>query len=359
LLRVMGIGLFVVSSYWGAWTLGWLVARVRGGIDDEARQDFKGLCWTCSLAMLVPALVVLLLGGLPTLGLAAAAILVPLAAYATTLLNPKKLPPIYARALARMKFGKYTEAEWEIIHELERCEDDFDGWMMLAELYANHFHDLAEAEQTVLGICEQPGVTPSQLAVALHKLADWHLKQGGDPVAARRALQLICDRLPGSHLAHMARLRMNQLPASAAELRAHQSPRPLPLPALGDSLDIEPPPIAAPQEEAVAAANACVSTLNQNPNNIPVRERLAHLFAEQLNQPDLGIQQLDLLLNVPGQPESKRAEWLAAIAAWHIKYRHDPDTARPLLERIVQEFPRTPQALAAQRRMQLLDRQAG
>jgi len=45
-------------------------------------------------------------------------------------------------------------------------------------------------------------------------------------------------------------------------------------------------------------------------------------------------------------------------AAWHIKYRQDFDTGRKILERLLQEFPHTPQALAARRRIQLLDRQA-
>jgi hypothetical protein len=356
-LRAFGLGFFIVSSYWAVGTLGWVLAQVHAGIEEEPRKDFKALCWTCSLAMVAPALIILLLGGLPTLGLAAAAILVPLAGYAPVMLNPKKLPPIYARALARMKFGRYSEAEWEIIHELERCEDDFEGWMMLADLYANQFHDLGEAEQTIRGLCEQPTVTPSQLSVALHKLADWQLKQGGDPVAARRALQIICDRLPGSHLARMAHLRMNQLPSSAMELREQQSPRALPLPALGDSLDAGLLPASPPleREDALAAANACVGTLKQNPNNIPARERLARLFAERLNQVDLGIEQINLLLNMPEEPQSKRAEWLGLIAAWQIKYRHDSAAARILLERIMNEFPQTPQALAARRRIQLLD----
>src|SRR5205823_4090341 len=121
------------------------------------------------------------------------------------------------RAIAKMKFGKYTEAEWEIIRELEKSEDDFEGWMMMAELYANHFHDLAEAEQTILEICDQPRTTLPQLSIALHRLADWHLKLACDPDAARRALQMICDRARGTHLARMAQLRLQQLPATAEE----------------------------------------------------------------------------------------------------------------------------------------------
>src|SRR6266850_3029227 len=237
LLRALAAGLFIVSSYWTAVTLGWSLARASTGLEGEPRASFKALCWTCLIGMSLPALIIVLLGGWPTIGLAATAILVPMAAIAPGILLPHKMPPMYARAVAKMKFGKYTEAEWEIIRELERCEDDFEGWMMMAELYANHFHDLAEAEQTVLEICDQPKTTTSQLSIALHRLADWHLKFAGDPDAARRALQIICDRLGGTHLAHMAQLRINQLPATADELHEQHSPRPIPLPALGDNLD--------------------------------------------------------------------------------------------------------------------------
>jgi hypothetical protein len=231
--------------------------------------------------------------------------------------------------------------------------------MMLASLYANNFHDLPEAEHTVHEICEQPKTTPSQLSVALHQLSNWHL-QAGDPAAARRDLQLICDRLPGSHLAHMAQLRINQLPASAAELRQQQSGAPIPLPALGDALD---EPSAHPESEmdrqqAAEEANACVEILKGDPNNVHARERLARLFAERLDQPDLGIEQVTLLLDLPDQPDLRRADWLGLIAAWHIRYRHDSAAGRKVIERLIREFPRSPQAFAAHRRIQLLDRES-
>src|SRR5262249_26080226 len=156
--------------------------------------------------------------------------------------------------------GKYSEAEWEIIRELEKCEDDFEGWLMLAELYANNYRDIHEAERTIMEICDQPTLTPSQLSIALHRLADWQLKIGSDPDAARRSLQIVVDRLRGSHLARMAQLRMNQLPQSKEELREQEQARPIPLPALGDKLEAagmsEEPKME--RHQAAAQANACV-----------------------------------------------------------------------------------------------------
>lgn len=355
-LRALAVGFFVISTYWTSVTLSWFLIEAAAGAEGHARAQFKALCLTCFIAMIVPALVLWFFGGWPLFGLAGIAMLAPMAGYGSNILQLKKAPPIYARAIARMKFGKYSEAEMEIIQELEKCEDDFDGWLMLAGLYANQFNDLAEAEKTILEICEHPKTTPSQLSIALHQLANWHLQRGGNPAAARRALQLICTRLPGTHLAHMAQLRINQLPASVKELRQQQSGAPIPLPALGDSIDQAPPIESGLQRhEAAEAANACVETLSRDPNNTSARERLARLFAEHLGQPDLGIEQANLLLDLPDQPEARRAEWLSLIAAWHIRYRHDTNAAREMLERLVREFPQTPQALAARRRLQLMD----
>ena len=265
---------------------------------------------------------------------------------------------MYSRAIARMKFGKYAEAEWEIIRELENCEDDFEGWMMMADLYANHFQDLAEAEQTILEICDQPKVTLPQVSIALHRLADWHLKLAGDPDAAGRALQMLCDRCRGTHLAHMAQLRINQLPATREELREQQAAQAIPMPALGDQFDQNPQPESAlDRRKAATLANQCVEKLTRNPNDALARQKLARLFAEHLDRVDLGLEQLRLLLEMPGQPESLRAEWLSLMAAWHLKYRQDEPAARDALERVLRDFPHTPQALAARRRLQLMEAQ--
>ena len=356
-LNVVAIGLFVISSVWATVTLALALRETAVRAEGETRVQFKGLCLTCLIAMVVPALIMLYFGGWWLLGLAGIAVLAPMAGYGASLLHTKPMPPIYARAIARINFGKYPEAEREIIRELEKCENDFNGWMMLADLYANQFNDLPEAEQSILEICDQPHTTPSQLSIALHRLADWQLRRAGDPAAARRALQIICDRLPRTHLAHMAQLRMNQLPGSAAELRQQQTAAPIPLPALSDALDEEPAPTqpGGERHKAAESANACVETLKRDPNNVPARERLARLFAEQLDQPDRGIEQVTLLLDMPDQPDARRAEWLSLVAAWHIKHRQDTDAGRKTLDRLIREFPQSPQAFAARRRLRLLD----
>ena len=358
-LRVVASGLFVVASYWAAVTLAWALYDAGRAAEGDELAQFKALCTTCFIALILPALLVAYLGGWPLAGLAAFVVLAPMAGYSKSALHRAKVAPMYARAVARMKFGKYSEAEWEIIHELEKSQDDFEGWLMLATLYANHFHDLKEAEQTILEICEQPKTTPSQLAVALHQLAEWHLR-AGHPDAARRTLQMIGHRLPNSHLAHMAQLRINQIPASAIQLQQQKAAAVVHMPALSDALDEEPSADESPLERHKAAedANACVEILKADPNDIPCRERLARLLAERLDQPEAGIEQVLLLLDLPDQPDPRRAEWIGMIAAWHIRYRQDTEAGRMFLNRLLQEYPHAPQALFARRRLQLLDQQS-
>ena len=358
-LRYFAHGMFITGSYWLALTLAWALARLAPTLAEQPRAKFQSLAWIAFLGLILPALGLVYVAGLPVLGFAVSIVLLPIAGYAPEVIRPPIRSPLYARAIAKIKFGKYAEAEWEIISELEKCQDDFDGWMMMAELYANHFHDLGEAEQTILDICDQPKVTPSQISIALHKLAEWHLSMADDPDAARRCLQMIRDRCPGSHLARMAQLRMNQLPHSAQELRDQRGAKPIPLPALGERFDETPPPPDAGIERHKAAESAkdCVRMLEKDPDYVPAREKLARLLAEHLGQPEPAIEQLTLLLEMNGQPEAQRAEWLSLMAAWHFKYRHDLATGFRLLERVTREFPNTPQALAALHRLRLRDQE--
>jgi hypothetical protein len=129
------------------------------------------------------------------------------------------------------------------------------------------------------------------------------------------------------------------------------------LPALNASL--EKPALAASEgidrKQAAARAAECVEKLNQNPNDLPAREQLARLLAESLAKPELGIEQLQLLLTIKDAPEAKAVEWLALQAAWQIKYQQDPQSGRRTLERLIEAYPQSPQAFAARRHLSLMD----
>jgi tetratricopeptide (TPR) repeat protein len=352
-------GLLVIGTYWAAVTFGWLIALTAPRLESPRDLTHTGIVWCVLLSPVVWATV--RFGGWEWAGFAALVWLIPVAHFALSLqAEAEKVMPSYSRAVAKMKFGKYNEAEIEVIRELEDFEEDFDGWMMLAELYANHFHDLAEAERTIRGLASQPGTNATQFAIAFHRLADWHLKPGDDPVAARRALEEICKKMPGTHLDKMARLRINQLPATAKELREQRKGRAIRLPppvrSLGELVAAAKAPVS--DEKALARANQCVELLRRDPNDVPVREELAKIFAEQLGKIDLALEQMELIIGMAEQPPEKIAECLSSMAAWEMNFRHDREAARKYLDRLVQEHSRTPQAFEAQRQIHLMDMEA-
>jgi hypothetical protein len=354
-LRVMAGGIIIVSTYWLAVTLGWTMFQISRGLEKEVWSNFRALCLTSLAGMALPSGFLIFVGGWHMLGLALSSVMLPILGYSPSVLNRVKRKPMYSAAIARMKFGKYAQAEKEIIRQLENAENDFDGWMMLAELYANQFNDLNEAEQMIVEICDQPKVTPSQLSIALHKLADWHLKIGSDPDAARRALQVITLRLPGSHLARMAELRSRQIPNTVEELREQGVARPVPMPGLSDNLgEATGTETVGDTKQAAKTANQLIERLTRDPNDVFTRERLARIMVEQLGKVDGGIEQIELLLGMADQPDVKRADWLGLIAAWYLKFKQNELMARGYMERLIREYPGYPQALAAQRRINLM-----
>jgi hypothetical protein len=346
------IGLFVIGSYWAAVTSAWLLAALAR--QTEHRHEFKRcvLLWSAFLAP-VAALMTRAFGW-QFAGVGGTLWFLPIVQRVLSLQPEQKVRPVYSQAIAKLHFDKHEEAEAAVLEELEKCEDDFEGWLLLAELYANHFQDLAGAEDIIRQTCDHPNTNPSQVAVAFHRLADWHLHLANDPSAARRALWEICRRHPKSHLDRMARLRLDQIPSSKEEWIEGRTPKPISLPVhLDGSSNSATTPLT--REDALARAKQCVERLKKNPDDIAQREDLARLFVEQLDVVDSGLEQLELLLAMPNPPEKKAAQWLSLMAAWQLKYKQDQPFARKLLERLVRHYPKTPQAFAAQSRLNLMD----
>ncbi len=352
LLGQITLAALVIVSFWAVLTLGWflqsLFRRARNTDDLVIAAVFwlpvlPALEWLCWKSF-----------GWGGIGTGLFFWIFPLTHYILNIAEVRPPPPTYSQAIAKMKFGKYSDAEMAIIAQLERCETDFDGWMMLADLYANQFHDVAEAERTICELCDEPATTLPQVSIALHRLADWQLHLRHDPAAARRVLEEICRRMPGTHLAMMARHRIGQLPQSPKELEAQQKPRTVILPAWSEELDSAKPAAEMSKETALAQANRLVEQLKQDPNDIMAREKLARVFAGPLGQVQLAVEQIELLLEMPGQSATKTAEWLGLMASWLIDLQGESEAAQNILERLIHEFPQTPQAFAAQRRLSFM-----
>jgi hypothetical protein len=205
-------------------------------------------------------------------------------------------------------------------------------------------------------MCRDPIITEVEASVACHKLADWQMEIGMNPAAARAALDLLIQRAPGSHVAHMAELRLKQMPRTREDLLELRSRKPIRLPALREHFSA---PIAdtsaSSKQEATIEANRMSDRLRENPNDFNARERLAILLAEKLGQVNVGIEQLRLMINMPEANAEQAAKWVAQIATWERHFNKNESKFRTLLAEILRLYPKTTSALSAQRQLRLIE----
>lgn len=346
-----------ITAVWAAFSFTWLT--VLAMLLVRSRKDWAMQAGIWALILSPLAALTMWIGEWDGIPYAMLVITAPAVHISLDQLDSQIQPkPEYHRAIARLKRGHYGAAEEEIIGQLEKFEDDIEGWFMLADMYANQFNELAEADRTIRELCNQPNIPPARVTLALHKLADWHLTLGDNPIAAKSALNEIITRYPGSHFARMASQRIEQLPASAEELRESRAPKPLKLPSLSAENDAH----SAEQNshspaDARKRAQQLVERLTRDPNLAEPREELARLFAGPLRQPQQAIDQLSLLVELVEASPNRKAEWLATIAKLQLQNSNGIPEGRRTLARIQTEFPGTPQARAAKRRIELLDQQ--
>jgi hypothetical protein len=156
----------------------------------------------------------------------------------------------------------------------------------------------------------------------------------------------------------MAGQRLRQLPVDREELQERRQARRIPLPSLKDPLDDALAPVGAGSgavATAVARANRLVEKLQRDPGEVQAREELARLLVERLDRVQEGMEQIRQLLAWSDRPVERVPEWLALLAAWHLRQGSDKESARPYLEALVREHPDAPQALAARRRLTVMD----
>ena len=131
-LELLFPALPLVASCWAAATLAWLVAQLVLHTDSRTEILGAGIFW--GLALLPVAAFILYLFGWSGVGVALMVLLLPVLRDLLALGTPRRLAPVYERALEKLKRGEPSAAEMEIIRQLERREDDFKGWMLLAEI---------------------------------------------------------------------------------------------------------------------------------------------------------------------------------------------------------------------------------
>ena len=268
--------------------------------------------------------------------------------------EPPAPEPFYSVAIGRRKQGKFKEAIYEIQQQLERFPTDVTGQMMLADIQADDLKDIPAAQLIIDRLCAQPGHSAPQIANAFNALADWHLKVQ-DVDAARAALEQIPVRLPDTDQARSAAQRIAHLASKETLLAAHEH-RPIAMRAGIKDIGLLKDPMAVLRPEANPAevAGQLVKHLEQHPADNEAREKLAVIYAEHYQRPDMAIEQLEQLVAAPNQPGKEVARWLNVMADIQLRNGADYDTIHATLQRVIDRFPELAAAQMAQQRIDLL-----
>jgi hypothetical protein len=268
---------------------------------------------------------------------------------------PQEPRPAYSIALARKNQGRYVEAVRDIRRQLDSFPTDLEGHLLLAEILAEHLHDLPGADLAIKRWVAQPGHAPKNITFALYSLADWHLRFGQDREAARECLQKVSDLLPGTEYAlgaaqRIAHLGSAEMLLSPSERKKFLVPEGAKYPGLLQALDSARVPQADPERMAADYAKH----LEEHPLDTETREKLAVLYATHYGRLDLATEELEQMIAEPNLPAKRVIHWLNLLADLQIKCSADYETVRQTLQRIIDRFPDIAGADLARTRLAIL-----
>lgn len=249
--------------------------------------------------------------------------------------------PFYAQAEARRMTGDIPGAIAAVRAELEKFPQDFDGRMRLASLLAEDSEDLAGALAVIEDTLQLKSLSAGQVAYALNTAADWNLKFARNSAAARQCVERITALLPGTDAALHAQQRLANL-APQEMLEREDNRQPIAIPEFERKLGLRRKKPVAPEKPDINAEERRLrDRLARSPNDWVAREELARLYVEQFEFFDRGVQELEVLINTPGQPQREVVRWLHQQADWQVKYRNDVEAGRATLRRIQELFPKS------------------
>ena len=266
--------------------------------------------------------------------------------------EPPTPVPMYSIAESRRKQQKFREAIYEIHEQLAKFPTDVQLQLMLAEIQAEDLQDLQAAQLTLERFCAQDHA-PKNIAFALNSLADWHLKLAKDREGAKAALEKIITRRPHTEEAHLASQRLANL-ASNETIHASLDRQPVHLKQgekdIGLRMNV---PSAVPKEETPeAATDRLVQHLGAHPLDIAAREKLAVLYAEHFQRPDLATEQFEQIIAAPNIPAKDVVRLLNLLADMQVKHRSSYEAIRGTLQRVIDLYPDRASAEMARQRME-------
>lgn len=264
--------------------------------------------------------------------------------------------PFYSIARAKQKQGRYQESIGEVRKQLAKFPEDYEGWMLLAEIHGDNLKENDAAQGFIQEILSHNGHAPRNLSFALGRSADWHLKLASNRDAARDSLQQIVDRFPDTEFAHAAAQRIAHLASDRMLAEEKDRPR-IALPRHEEKLGLmgETAKPVLQTEAPEAAADRLVQHLDAHPLDAEAREELAGLYASHYRRLDLAADQIEQLVTAPGVTPKQIARWLNMLADFHILFAFDRAAAEAALKRLHEMFPDTAAGSNAQKRIAYLD----
>jgi tetratricopeptide (TPR) repeat protein len=265
--------------------------------------------------------------------------------------------PFYSIAEALRKRGLYAKALEAIDAELEKFPNDMQGFLLRAEVQAEDMRDLPAAQATIEALLGQEGHEPKNLAFALNRLADWHLKFHSDGDAAKKCLEWILQLSPGTEMAYLAGQRLAHL--NPARHEDQKTTRTIVMERHEEKLGLNPEfkGFQLPKEDPDAILAAHIERLEKNPSDNEARERLAVFYAEQYQRMDMAQDQFEQMLAQPGVPMKIICRWLHLLADLYIKNAQDVVSACKCLERILALYPDSPEAEKTKKRLMMIQRE--
>ena len=264
-----------------------------------------------------------------------------------------EMRPMYSIATGYRKRGQYDKAVAEIRKQLTNFPEDFEGWMLLAEVQFKNLNDLPSASETIEHILTFPQLAPKNVAFALTQLAEWHLNFANGE-SARACFERIIERLPDTEESHIAIQRIAHI-ASPEDMAEMREPRVIALPHSEERIGLRTtaPPAPVPQTPT-QVAQKYVEHLRDHPLDNEVREKLAVVYATDFKRMDLASAELEQLIATPNQTPKNVAHWLNMLADFHIRLANNAELARQTLQRIIDLYPKSAVAMNAASRISQL-----
>jgi tetratricopeptide (TPR) repeat protein len=262
--------------------------------------------------------------------------------------------PSYDIGQSLVKRGRYLEAEVEFKNQLARFPKDFTGHMLLAELQITHLKNGPGATETLECYISQSGHAQETVAYALNRLSDLRLQAGEEESSVREPLERIAAMFPDTEVGQKAlqRLAHLRLPTASEDGQPRRIAVPRGVRRLGLRQDMS--EIKLPDEDLSATAAALVKQLEHHPQDWDAREQLARIYAEHFQQIELAVDQLEQLIDQPGQPAKKVIFWLNMMADFYSRQSANLEKAQECLQRIIKMDPESGPAQQARQRLSLL-----